>query len=75
MDTEAVYQVVREIDQELSLLTKEDFCNKKFIPLLEMRNRIIMKYKPLADINWEIKNKNVIKMLKKANWHVQWKYP
>jgi uncharacterized protein with HEPN domain len=73
MTTEEVYAVVVEIDEQLASLTKEDFGNKKFVPLVELRNKLILKYRPCPELNWEIKNKKVLSMLKKVNWHVQWK--
>ena len=73
MTTEEVFSFVQEIDDQLSSLSKEDFNKNKFIPLVELRNKIILKYKPCSQVNWEIKNKKVITMLKKANWHVQWR--
>ena len=73
MTTEEVFSFVKEIDEQLALLTKENFDAHKFIPLVELRNKIILKYRPCPELNWEIKNKKVITMLKKANWHVQWR--
>ena len=72
MTTEEVYAVVQEIDKQLELINSKVFQNK-FEPVVELRNRLILKYKPDPNLNWEIKNKRIIKALKKANWELVWR--
>ena len=72
MNSEELYQVIKEIDNELDQIKPKEFISS-FGPLIRLRNKLLLKYKPCPSIDWEIKNSRVIKMLKKANWELCWK--
>ena len=73
MTTEVLYKVIQEIDTQLELLNSQEF-QINFQPLINLRNRLLLKYNPCTKLNWEIKNKRVLKLIKKANWEVQWRH-
>lgn len=75
MTTEQVWSTIREIDEQLVLLVNSVPTIEEVRPLLNLRNKIILKYRPSSELNWKIQNKKVMTFLKKENWHVQWVSP
>jgi len=75
MTTEQVWSTIEEIDQQLVVLISSAATIDQVKPLLNLRNKIILKYRPSPELNWKIQNKKVISFLKKQNWHVQWVSP
>jgi hypothetical protein len=73
MTTESLYTFIQELDHQLEQLDSKEF-QSKFEPLVKLRNHLILKYRPCPELNWEIKNKRVLKLIKKANWELQWRH-
>jgi|LakMenEpi03Aug12_release.lakeMendotaPanAssembly.Ray.scaffolds.fasta_scaffold3448117_1 hypothetical protein len=66
---------VQEIDEQLEVLVENNTSIDHLKSLLDLRNKIILKHKPAADIDWTIQNKMVLDFLKKKNWYVHWVSP
>lgn len=75
MTTEQVWDLITEIDNQLVLLYKKKQPLECFKPLLNLRNTLLIKYRPAADLNWQIQDKRLLNFFKKENWHVQWVSP
>lgn len=72
MNTETVYTVIQHIDNQLSKV-KLNNSNKVAIDhLLELRNDILIKYRPDSSYDWTLKNKRLLDFFKKE---VKWINP
>ena len=75
MTTEQVWCTISEIDNQLVHLVTKKASMDTLRSILDLRNKIILKYKPCSELDWTIKSKKVLAFLKKENWCVQWVSP
>jgi hypothetical protein len=60
MDTETVYTIIHHIDNQLSKV-KLDKANQSAVNhLFELRNNIILTYRPDPQYDWSFKNKRLL---------------
>jgi hypothetical protein len=75
MTTEQVFCTITEIDNQLVHLVTKKASIDMLRSIVDLRNKIILKYQPCSDLDWTIRNKKVLAFLKKENWGVQWVLP
>jgi hypothetical protein len=72
MNTESVYTTIQHIDKQLSKLKLIESNKPVFESLMELRNKMLLEYKPDPKLNWTFKNK---KLLAFFNFEVKWVGP
>jgi hypothetical protein len=65
---------VDQLDAEIINMINRNKSITEVRNLLNLRNKIILKYKPDPTADWTIQSKKVLSFLKKENWHVHWVY-
>lgn len=72
MDTETIYTIIQHIDHQISKvqLNKSNKCAVDH--LFELRNDLLLKYRPDPSINWTFKNPRLVEFFGKE---VQWVKP
>ena len=73
MNTETVHTVIEELDNAIGQLTCESSDEVALSRLLELRNNLLLKYKPDPNVDWSIKNKKAQYVLKYFKWDKIWK--
>lgn len=73
MNTEAVHTVIEELDHAIGQLTCESSNEVALTRLLELRNNLLLKYKPDPNVDWSIKNKKAQYVLKHFQWTAVYK--
>jgi hypothetical protein len=73
MDTENLYSVIQELDSAIGKLSYEQKDQEALRRLLELRNNLLLKYRPDPNVDWTIKNKQAQKVLKYFKWDKIWK--
>lgn len=69
MNTETLHTVICHIDKQLSKVKLIDNNKTAVDHLFELRNNLILTYKPDPSINWTFKNKRLLKFFgKEVNW-------
>ena len=68
MNTETVHTVIEELDNAIGQLTCESSHEVALSRLLELRNNLLLKYKPDPNVDWSIKNKKAQHVLKYFKW-------
>jgi hypothetical protein len=68
MDTENLYSIIQELDSAIGKLSFDKKDQEALCKLLELRNNLLIKYKPDPNIDWTIKNKRAQKILTHFQW-------
>lgn len=68
MNTETVHTVIEELDHAIGQLNYESSNEVALTKLLELRNKLLLKYKPDPNVDWSIKNKKAQDVLKHFKW-------
>lgn len=69
MNTEIIHTVIQHIDNQLCKVELKDTNKCAIDHLFELRNNILLKYKPNPNLNWTFKNKKLLKFFSKE---VKW---
>lgn len=72
MDSNSLYQVVQDLDEYLGSVKPSELKEDLLKHFLELRNNLLKKYSPDPSLNWEIQNKNILKILNGLNWKRVW---
>ena len=72
MDSNSLYQVVQDLDEYLGSVKPSELKEDLLKHFLELRNNLLKKYSPNPSLNWEIQNKNTLKILNNLNWKRVW---
>ncbi len=68
MDTESLYSVIQELDSAIGKLSFDKKDQEALHRLLELRNNLLLKYRPDPNVDWTIKNKKAQKLLAHFQW-------
>jgi hypothetical protein len=69
MNTETVYTIIQHIDKQLCKVELKKTNKCAIDHLFELRNDILLKYRPDPSLNWTFKNKElVIFFNKEVKW-------
>jgi hypothetical protein len=68
MDTENLYSIIQELDSAVGKLSYEEKDQEALRRLLELRNNLLLKYRPDPSLDWTIKNKRAQKVLAHFQW-------
>lgn len=72
MNTEVLYTFVKHIDKQLTKVKLTDSNKSAVDHLFELRNSLILTYKPDPSYDWSFKNKRLLKFFNKE---VSWVIP
>ena len=73
MNTETVHTVIEELDNAIGQLNCESSNEIALSRLLELRNNLLLKYKPDPNVDWSIKNKKAQHVLRHFKWTAVYK--
>lgn len=63
-----MYSLIQELDQQIGQLKLENKSAFVLANLLEIRNNLLLKYKPNPNKDWTITNKQALKVLEYFSW-------
>jgi hypothetical protein len=72
MTSEAVFTVVQMLDKQLAKVELNESSRSAARHLLELRNQLMIVYKPDPTIDWTIQNKKALKVLNFFDWEMKW---
>lgn len=72
MGTESVYTIVDHIDRQLNKLKLVKTNKPAFVHLMDLRNNMLLVYRPNPQLDWTFKNK---KLLSFFSFEVKWVEP
>jgi hypothetical protein len=61
MDTETLYTIVHHIDAQLSKVELKDANKSAIRHLFDLRNNLLLTYRPDPSYDWSFKNKRLLK--------------
>lgn len=69
MNTDTLYTIIDHIDRQLLKVKLVEHNKVAVDHLFELRNNLLLTYKPDPSINWTFKNKRLLKFFdKEVNW-------
>lgn len=69
MDTKTLYTIITHIDEQLSKIKLSDSNKSAADHLFDLRNKLILQYRPDPTYDWTFKNKRLLKFFgKEVNW-------
>lgn len=69
MDTESIRSTIHHIDRQLSKIKLVKSNKPAADHLFELRNNLLLTYKPSPEVDWTFKNKHLLSFFDKE---VQW---
>jgi hypothetical protein len=69
MDTETVHTVIHHLDNQLSKVELKESNKIAIDHLMELRNNLLLTYRPDPSFDWTFKNKRLLKFFNKE---VKW---
>ena len=69
MDTDSIYTIIRYIDRQISKVQLLEANKPAVDHLMELRNSLLLTYRPDSCIDWTFKNKRLLKFFNKE---VKW---
>lgn len=73
MDSDTLYSVIQELDSKIGQLKCCSGNEKTLSSLLELRNNLLIKYKPNCSFDWSIINKQAQQVLMHFKWTAVYK--
>lgn len=69
MDTKTLHTIIAHIDEQLSKISLSDSNKSAADHLFNLRNDLILQYRPDPAHDWTFKNKRLLKFFgKEVNW-------
>lgn len=65
MNTETLYTVIKHIDDQLLKVKLIDINKSAVDHLFELRNNLILKYRPNPSYDWSFRNKKLLKFFER----------